>query len=68
LAFLFQVNLVIHISLRKFRFVLAMRYGPIVYGLGILAVAESTLIMPGGKSWLVWISGFLYLTWGIYSY
>jgi hypothetical protein len=67
-AFLFQVILVIYFSLRKWHFDLAIRYGPIVYALGILAALASTLILLGGKSWFLWIGGYLYLTWGIYGY
>lgn len=67
-AFLFQMILIIHFALRKWHFDLAMRYGPIVYALGIPAAAVSTLIMLGGKSWFLWVGGFLYLSWGMYSY
>ena len=36
-AFLFQFILILHFALRKWRFNIAMRYGPIVYALGIPA-------------------------------
>jgi hypothetical protein len=67
-AFLFQVILIIHFALRKWRFNTAMRYGPIVYGLGIPAAAISILLLLGGKTWYLWISGLIYLIWGIYGY
>ena len=36
-SFLFQIILIIHFALRKWRFETAMRYGPIVYALSIPA-------------------------------
>jgi len=67
-SFLFQIVLIVHFALRKWRFAFAMRYGPIVYALGIPAAAASLLILLGGKPWWLWLSGFLYLVWGIYGY
>jgi len=67
-AFLFQVILIIHFALRKWRFALAMRYGWIVYLLGIPAAALSLFILLAGKSWYLWLSGFIYLVWAIYGY
>ena len=34
-AFLFQMVLIVHFALRKWRFETAIRYGPIVYGLSV---------------------------------
>jgi hypothetical protein len=48
-AFLFQIILIVHFALRKGRFGLAMRYGPIVYALGIPAAVVSVLLLLGGK-------------------
>jgi hypothetical protein len=67
-AFLFQIILIIHFALRKWRFQIAMRYGPLVYALGIPAALISILLLLGGKEWYLWIGGFLYLTWGIFGY
>jgi hypothetical protein len=67
-AFLFQVILIIHFALRKWRFDLTMRYGRIVYALSIPAVAISIFILQGGKIWSLWLSGFIYLIWAIYGY
>lgn len=67
-SFLFQIVLIIHFALRKWRFNIAMRYGPIVYALGIPAAVASLLILLGGKPWWMWLGGFLYLIWGIYGY
>jgi len=67
-AFLFQVILIIHFALRKWRFDLALQYGWIVYVLGVPAAALSLFILLGGKSWFLWLSGFIYLVWAIYGY
>jgi len=67
-AFLFQILLIIHFALRKWRFDLAMRYGPIVYALSIPAAAISVLLLLGGKTWSLWLSGFIYLIWAIFGY
>ena len=67
-AFLFQAILIIHFALRKWRFNLAIRYGPIVYALGIPAAVISTILLLGSLSWSFWLGGFIYLVWGIYGY
>lgn len=67
-AFLFQIVLVIHFALRKWRFDTAMRYGPIVYALSIPAVVISILLVLGGKDWFLWLSGFMHLIWAVYGY
>jgi hypothetical protein len=64
-AFLFQTVLIIHFALRKRRFELAMRYGPLVYALSMPAAAVSVLLLLGGKPWSLWLSGFIYLAWAI---
>lgn len=67
-AYLFQIVLVIHFALRKWRFDTAMRYGPIVYALSIPAVVISILLVLGGKAWFLWLSGFMHLIWAVYGY
>jgi hypothetical protein len=67
-AFLFQMILIIYFALRKWHFDLAMRYGWIIYALSIPAIAISIFILLGGKSWSLWLSGFLFLVWAIYGY
>jgi hypothetical protein len=67
-AFLFQAVLIVHFALRKWRFPLAMRYGPTVYALGIPAAGASLWLLLGGASWSFWLGGFIYLIWGIYGY
>jgi hypothetical protein len=67
-AFLFQVVLIVHFALRKWRFQTAMRYGPIVYALGIPALALSILLLLEGKPWSLWLGGLLYFTWGVFGH
>jgi hypothetical protein len=67
-AFLFQIILIIHFALRKWRFNLAMLYGPLVYALGIPAAVVSLILLLGGQPWSLWLGGFLYLAWGLYGY
>lgn len=67
-AFLFQVVLIAHFSIRKWRFDLAIRLGPIVYALGIPAAAVSVVLLAAGKAWSFWLAGFLYLIWAVFGY
>ena len=67
-AFLFQIILIGHFALRKWRFKLALQYGPIVYGLGIPAAVVSLLLLLGNKPWWSWTGGFIYLVWGLFGY
>lgn len=67
-AFLFQIILITHFALRKWRFNFAIRYGPFVYALGIPAAIASALILLGSKPWYFWLGGFLYLGWGTFGY
>jgi hypothetical protein len=67
-AFLFQAILIIHFALRKWRFDLAIRYGWIVYAMSIPAALISLFLFLDGKSWSLWLGGFIYLTWALYGY
>ncbi len=67
-AFLLQLILITHFALRKWRFAVAIRYGPIVYALGIPAAILSLILLRGGLAWAFWLGGFLYLIWSIYGY
>lgn len=67
-AFLFQLVLIIHFALRKWRFPLAMRYGWIVYALSVPASIVSILLLLGDKAWWLWLGGFLYLVWAAFGY
>lgn len=67
-AFLFQGILITHFALRKWRFEIAIRYGPIVYALSLPAAMVSTLLMVNHAAYDFCISGYLYLIWAIFGY
>lgn len=67
-AFLFQLILIVHFVLRKWKFDFTMRYGWIVYALSIPAAAASILLLLSDKSWPLWLGGFIYLIWATYGY
>jgi hypothetical protein len=67
-AFLIQIVLIIHFALRRWRFDFAIRNGWIVYALGIPLAGVSVLELLGGRSWSLWLGGFLYLAWAIFGY
>lgn len=67
-AFLFQIILIAHFALRRWRFDLAMRSGPIVYALSVPAAIISVVLALGGEAWAFWLGGFIYLVWAVYGY
>ena len=67
-AFLIQIILCIHFAMRKWHYDAAIRYGWIVYTLGIPAAAMSIFGGVAGMSWVFCIGGFLYLVWGLFGY
>jgi hypothetical protein len=67
-AFLFQFVLIAHFSLRKWSFPVAQKYGWVVYALGVPASIVAVLLLVGGKTWSLWVGGFLHLAWAIYGY
>jgi hypothetical protein len=67
-ALLFQLILIVHFALRRWRFETAIRYGPVVYALSIIAAIVSIILLLGGVTWSLWLSGFLYLIWTIFGY
>jgi len=67
-AFLFQIILMVHFWLRKWKFDYAMRFGPIVYALSILFAAISIILLVAGKSWSFWVGGFIYLAWAVFGF
>lgn len=67
-AFLFQIILIVHFALRKWRFDTAMRYGPLVYALSIPAAALSISLFASGKTWSLWLGGLIYLVWAIFGF
>jgi|WetSurMetagenome_2_1015567.scaffolds.fasta_scaffold12831_4 hypothetical protein len=66
-AFAFQVTLIVHFSLRRWRFDFAVRNGWIIYVLGLAAAGVSLWLLSKGMSWSFWLGGFIYLIWGIYG-
>jgi hypothetical protein len=67
-AFLFQLALILHFALRRWSFGLIRRYGWLLYALSAPAVIVSVLLLLGGKTWSLWLGGFLYLVWAIFGY
>lgn len=67
-ASLFHLALIVHFALRKWRFDLAIRYGWLIYALSIPAMIVSDVLILGGKSWSLWLGGYLYPIWAICGY
>jgi hypothetical protein len=67
-AFIFQIILIVHFSLRKWRFEFTIRHGWIVYGLGIPAAVVSMILLRDGLAWSFCLAGFLYLIWAIFGF
>ncbi len=67
-AFAFQIVMIVHFALRKWRFETALHYGPLVYALGIPAAIVSVILLFGGTTWWLWLGGFLYAVWAAYGY
>ena len=67
-AFILQLILVTHFALRKWRFGQAMRFGRIVYALGIPYAILSIFLLRNGMQWFFGLGGFIYLAWAIFGY
>jgi hypothetical protein len=67
-AFLVQLILIVHFTLRKWRFNLAMRYGPIVYALSIPSFILSIFLYNRGVGYSFWLGGIVYLVWAWYGF
>jgi len=68
-AFLFQILLIVHFAIRKpLLESYTEKYGWIIYALCIPAVVISIVLIRGGKSWTVWLGGFLFLVYAIFGY
>jgi hypothetical protein len=68
MAFVIQLMLVAHFALRRWAFSIAMRFGVIVYGLGIPAAIVSIVLWFSGQPWYLWIAGLFYLAWAAFGY
>lgn len=64
----FQIVLIVHFALLKWRFAFVAKYGWIVYALSIPAALVSVILLFAEKSWSFWLGGFLYLIWAIFGY
>jgi hypothetical protein len=67
-SFLFQLVLIVHFALRKWRFDTAIRYGPLAYALSLPAAGVSVALLLGGEAWTLWLAGFIYLLWAVFGY
>jgi len=68
-AFTFQIIFILHFAIRKPLFeTYTVKYGWLVYALCIPAVIISLILMQGGKSWHLWVGGFLFLLYAIFGY
>ncbi|MFN8374791.1 MAG: hypothetical protein U0694_18170 [Anaerolineae bacterium] len=67
-AFAFQGVLIAHFALRKWAFDSALRYGWVVYALGVPAAVLSILLLLNGKQWALWLGGFLCLVWSLLGF
>lgn len=67
-AFSIQIVLLVFFAFRKWDFDTAIRLGWLVYGMAIPAVAVSLVLMLGGKSWYLWMAGFIFAAWAILGY
>ncbi len=68
-GFMVQLVLIVHFALRKWAFRrYTWKFGWIVYALSIPAVVISLVLLSGGKSFSLWLAGFIFLLWSIYGY
>ena len=66
-AFAFQVILILHFAVRRLARDTALKYGWIIYALGLVAALVSIQQILQGESWSFWVGGFLYLIWAIFG-
>jgi hypothetical protein len=67
-AILLQGMLALYFATRKWRFATAVRFGWIIYALGVPAAVLSVALLIAGKAWYFWIAGFLYTAWAAFGY
>jgi hypothetical protein len=68
-AFFFQIVLIVHFALRRWFFEsYTMKIGWIVYALSVPAVVISVVLLLGGKTWSLWLGGFLFLIYAAFGY
>lgn len=67
-ALTFQIVLLLHFALRRWRFETAMRFGRFVYALSVPALGVSVLVVVTGTDpWLA-VAGVLHVIWGLFGY
>lgn len=62
-----QVALVVFFALRKWSFPFAMKWGWIVYALGVPAVVVSIMLIAAHKPWYLSAAGILFGVWAIFG-
>jgi len=68
-SFTLQIILIVHFLIRKPLFEsYTKKYGWIVYALCFPAAIISVVLLVGGKSWSVWLGGFLFLIYSGYGF
>ncbi len=63
-----QIALCAFFALRKWWFASAMRWGWIIYALGIPAIAVGVILLLQNKPWYLWAGGFIFAGWAIFGY
>ncbi len=68
-AFFYMLVLILHFAVRKRFFErYTLRFGWIVYALGLPAVVISLILLFGGRNWGFWLGGFLCLLFSLFGY
>lgn len=67
-AFLIQIALIIHFAVRRWAFETAVRYGWLIYALGIPAAALSMAQFVTGAPWYLWLGGLLFAIFGAFGF
>ena len=68
-AFFIQIVFIIHFAIRKALLEsYTFKYGWVVYALCIPAAVISIILLRGGKLWIYWIAGFLFLIFSGFGY
>ncbi len=67
-AFFLQLVLIIHFAVRRLSLATAVRYGPLVYALGVPAVLLSMAQASAGEPWYLWLAGVLFGLFALFGY
>lgn len=68
-SFTLQIILVIHFAIRKpLRESYTLKYGWLVYALCLPSTAVSLILLLNGKTWSLWLGGFLFIPFAAYGY